>query len=71
MSKVGVSVGNEFIFWRVQHTKAGGRLSSINVPVSYNAVRRDFLRVVSKVGLDPSRLGLHFLRSGGASQAAK
>ena len=68
--RVDVSSGCEFVFRRILHTKTGGRLASTNVPVSYNTVRRDFLRVVSQAGLDSSRVGLHSFRSGGATLAA-
>ena len=42
------------------------KLVSPDKPISYSCIRDGFRRVLKKVGVDPSKFGLHSLRSGGA-----
>ena len=39
-------------------------------PISYSSVREAFKRDLKSVGADPSKFGLHSLRSGGATMTA-
>lgn len=40
-------------------------------PLSYSRAREQFRMMISGLGLDADKFGLHSLRSGGASQAAR
>ena len=40
-------------------------------PLSYSRAREQFRQMISELGLDSNEFGLHSLRSGGASQAAR
>ena len=39
-------------------------------PISYSCIRKGFRRDLKNIGVDPSKFGLHSLRSGGATSAA-
>ena len=56
------------LFRRVLHTKRGGRLRK--EAMSYSRAKELIKKELSKEGLDPTKFGIHSLRSGGASAAA-
>lgn len=71
--KAGIDpCSDEFIFRGVTFCKSTNsyRLKG-NSPLSYTRAREIVLDVLSKVGLDKSKFGLHSLRSGGATAAAR
>ena len=43
---------------------------ALDKPISYSSIREAFKRDLKSVGADPSKFGLHSLRSGGATMAA-
>ncbi|XP_068716960.1 uncharacterized protein [Montipora capricornis] len=55
-------------FQRVLHTKQGVHLR--RVAMSYSRAKELIKKELGKEGLDPTRFGIHSLRSGGASAAA-
>ena len=61
---------DEFIFQKASYIK---KLDSYTLRkgdhFSYTRVRKKFLEKLGKIGLNTSKLGLHSLRSGGATQA--
>ena len=61
---------DKYIFRGIENTKNGQKLRKINKPLSYTTVRGHVLDLLANIGLDPTKFGLHSLRSGGASAAA-
>ena len=61
---------DKHIFRGIENTKNGQTLRKINKPLSYATVRGHVLDLLPNIGLDPTKFGLHSLRSGGASAAA-
>ena len=57
------------LFCLCQKTGTGFKLR--RTPLSYSRAREQFHRMISELGLESSNFGLHSLRSGGASQAAR
>ena len=57
------------IFRGITNTSSGGKLRK-GGSISYSRMREVVLDMLSAVGLDKCKLGLHSLRSGGASAAA-
>lgn len=57
------------LFCLCQKTGTGFKLRQ--TPLSYSRAREQFHRMISELGLVSSDFGLHSLRSGGASQAAR
>ena len=73
LSKVGSAIkSNEYIFRAITRNKdvAKRALKKSNVPLSYTTTRSILLSAFKAVGEDPSSLGTHSLRAGGASAAA-
>ncbi|XP_019621166.1 PREDICTED: uncharacterized protein LOC109467590 [Branchiostoma belcheri] len=62
------SSGHIKLFRRVSNHR--GNISLRQEPMSYTRAREKVLSMLSTIGLDPTRYGLHSLRSGGASTAA-
>ena len=50
--------------------KSSCKLVSPDKPISYSSIRDGFRRDLKNIGVDPSKFGLHSLRSGGATSAA-
>ena len=46
------------------------KLVSPDKPISYNCIRDGFRQDLKNIGVDPSKFGLYYLRSGGATSAA-
>ena len=61
---------DKYIFRGIENTKNGQKLKKIDKPLSYTTVRAHVLNLLANIGLDPTKFGLHSLRSGGASAAA-
>ena len=61
---------DKYIFRGIENTKNGQKLRKINKTLSYMTVRGHVLDFLANIGLDPTKFGLHSLRSGGASAAA-
>ena len=61
---------DKYIFRGIENTKNGQKLRKIDKPLSYTTVRGHVLELLANIGLDPKKIGLHSLRSGGASAAA-
>lgn len=63
---------DDLIFRSLSYCKASGRhrLRQEQRPLSYSTVRTSIKNLLISVGEDPSRFGVHSLRSGGASAAA-
>ena len=61
---------DKYIFRGIENTKNGQKLRKINKLLSYATVRGHVLDLLANIGLDPTKFGLHSLRSGGASAAA-
>ena len=55
----------------MQKVKNGHVLRRADKAVSYSSLRRDILGAVSRIGLEKSRFGLHSMRRGGATRAAR
>ena len=66
-----VAISDEYLFRKAYFCKKENcyklRKGS---PISYSRAREIFLENMNKIGLDPSKPGLHSLRSGGATSAA-
>lgn len=60
----------ELIFRPISRGKGACRLVAPDKPISYTTIREAFRRDLKSIGADPSRFGLHSLRSGGATMAA-
>ena len=58
------------LFRGIVHTKQGERLRASGA-LSYTRMRELFLGKLSELGLDPKQFGLHSLRAGGATAAAR
>ena len=67
--RTNVTRDGESMFRAVARTKHRQRLSNINEPISYQTLRKATLELVHKAGLDPTILGTHSMRSGGATAA--
>jgi integrase len=55
------------LFRKISH---GHSITFRQFPISYSSARENFLEIFSRAGLSHLDIGLHSLRSGGASQAA-
>jgi hypothetical protein len=55
------------LFRKISH---GHSITFRHLPISYSSARENFLEIFSRAGLSHLDIGLHSLRSGGASQAA-
>ena len=62
---------DKFIFRQISHSKRGYKLKEVDKPISYTTVREILLTELGKMGLNAKQFGLHSLRSGGATAAAK
>ena len=60
-----------YIFRGMQKVRNGHVLRRADKAVSYSSLRRDILGAVSRIGLEKSRFGLHSMRRGGATRAAR
>ena len=60
----------DLIFKPISKGKGFCKLVSPDKPISYSCIRDGFRRDLKNIGVDPSKFGLHSLRSGGASSAA-
>lgn len=58
------------LFRAITHTKKGERLRASG-GLSYTRMRELFLEKLKELGFDPSQFGLHSLRAGGATAAAR
>ena len=58
------------IFRPISRGTGSCKLVSPDKPVSYGSIREAFRQDLKGIGPDPSKFGLHFLRSGGAIMAA-
>ena len=61
---------DKYIFRGIENTKNGQKQRKIDKPISYTTVRGHVLELLANIGLDPKKIGLHSLRSVGASAAA-
>ena len=64
---------SEFPFRAVSFCKSKNsyHLRKINKPICYTTARTHVLKLIEIIGLDPTKFGLHSLRSGGATAAAR
>ena len=62
---------DEYFFRGIENTKNGQKPRKIYKPLSYTTIRGHVLYLLANIGLDPKKLGLYSLRSGGALAAAK
>ena len=60
----------DLIFKAISRGKAFCKLVTPDKPISYSCIRDGFRRDLKNIGVDPSKFGLHSLRSGGATWAA-
>ena len=60
----------QLIFRSISRRKGSFRLVALDKPNSYSSIREAFKRDLKSFGADPSKFGLHSLRSGGATLAA-
>ncbi|XP_015768720.1 PREDICTED: uncharacterized protein LOC107347338 [Acropora digitifera] len=60
----------DLIFKPISRGKGFCKLVSPDKPISYSCIRDGFRRDLKNIGVDPSKFGLHSLRSGGATSAA-
>ena len=60
----------DLIFKPISKGKGFCKLVSPDKPISYNCIRDGFRRDLKNIGVDPSKFGIHSLRSGGATSAA-
>lgn len=58
-----------FIFRNI--ATSGKKLVPTNKPITYDSARNIFKKKLKSIGLNPEHFGLHSLRSGGATEAAK
>ena len=61
----------ELIFKPISKGKGECKLVSPDKSISYSCIREAFRRDLKRIGIDPAKYGLHSLRSGGATSAAK
>ena len=61
----------DFIFRSLTKCKSGCTLRSANIPMSYSRMREVFIDMLKDFVPNVNAFGLHSLRSGGATQAAK
>ena len=64
------SNSQDLIFKPISKGKGFCKLVSPHKPIRYSCNRDGFRRDLKNIGVDPSKVGLHSLRSGGASSAA-
>ena len=60
----------DLIFNPISKGKGSCKLVSPHKPISYSCIRDGFRRDLKSIGVDPSKFGLHSLRSDGASSTA-
>ena len=60
----------DLIFRPISRGKGCCKLVSPDKSISYGSIRDAFRRDLKSIGADPSKFGLHSLRSGGATMAA-
>ena len=60
----------DFIFKPISKGKGFCKLVAPDKPISYSTIRGAFCRDLLSLGVEPSKFGLHSLRSGGATMAA-
>ena len=60
----------DLIFKPISRGKGFCKLVTPDKPISYSCIQDGFRRDLKNVGVDPSKFGLHSLRSGGATLAA-
>ena len=60
----------DLIFKPISRGKDFCKLVTPDKPISYSCIRDGFRRDLKNIGVDPSKFGLHSLRSGGATSAA-
>lgn len=60
----------DLIFRPISKGKDSCKLITPDKPISYSTMRQAFRRDLKTIGADPSKFGLHSLRSGGATMAA-
>jgi len=71
LAATGIRLGSDvFLFRGIVKTKNGEKLRESG-PLSYTTVREQFRSKLIQLGYSPEGFGLHSLRSGGASAAAK
>ena len=58
------------IFRPISKGKDSCKMIAPDKPISYSTMRQAFRRDLKAIGADPSKFGLHSLRSGGATMAA-
>ena len=57
----------DFIFKPISKGKGSYKLVAPDKPISYSTTRGTFRRDLQSLGVEPSKFGLHSLRSGGAT----
>ena len=60
----------DLIFKPISKGKDSCKLIAPDKPISYNTMREAFRWDLKSIGADPSKFGLHSLRSGGVTMAA-
>ena len=60
----------DFIFKPISKGKGSYKLVAPDKPISYSTTRGTFRRDLQSLGVEPSKFGLHSLRSGGATVEA-
>ena len=60
----------DVIFKLISKGKGSCKLVAPDKPISYSTFRRPFGKDLQSLGVEPSKFGLHSLRSGGATMAA-
>ena len=60
----------DVIFKLISKGKGSCKLVAPDKPISYSTFRRPFRKDLQSLGVEPSKFGLHSLRSGGATMAA-
>ena len=60
----------DVIFKPISKGKGSCKLVAPDKPISYSTFRRPFRKDLQSLGVEPSKFGLHSLRSGGATMAA-
>ena len=66
-----ISKPEEYVFRAIRFSKSKYSLCRLNKALSFTRLGELLLEALEKVGIDSSSFGLHNLRSGGATAAAK
>ena len=73
ITRAGIELHDEFLFRGLSFFKSKGihKLRKKNKPISYSTARLHVLDLIKGIGLNEKLFGLHSLRSGGATEAAR